>query len=57
MAEYHGLGMTVGGPHGPFNDTGHVLIFASLRAWEGTPSKGQGVSIQKLSSNNYNKEE
>jgi hypothetical protein len=28
-----------------------------LGAWERAPTKGQGVSIQKLSTSNYNKEE
>jgi hypothetical protein len=54
MAEYHGPGMTVGGPHCPFYNTGHVLI---LPPWEGAPTKGQGVSLQRLSLSNYNKEE
>jgi hypothetical protein len=43
MAEYHGTGMTVGGLHGPFYDTGHIA-FASLGAWEGPPPKAR-VSV------------
>jgi hypothetical protein len=53
MAEYRETGMTVGGLHGPFYNTGHVLILP-LHGLEKGPSKGQGVSIQKLSSNLFN---
>jgi hypothetical protein len=57
MAEYHGTGMTVGGLHGHFYDTGHVLILSLWGAWKGALPKGQGVSIQRLSSKLFNMNE
>jgi hypothetical protein len=54
MAEYHGTGMTVGGLHGPFYNTGHVLTLPFWGLGKGHPYKGQGVSIQTLSSNLFN---
>jgi hypothetical protein len=56
MTEYHGPGMTVG-PSWSFLQYWLCVDFASPGAWEGTPTKGQGVSIQRLSSSNYNKKE
>jgi hypothetical protein len=35
----------------------YCVDFASSGAWEGAPTKGQGVSIQRLSSSSYNKKE
>jgi hypothetical protein len=48
--------MTVGGLHGLFYDTGHVSILPLWGLGKGPP-KGQGVSIQRLSSNLFNMNE
>jgi hypothetical protein len=56
MAEYCRTGMTVGGLHGPFCDTGHVSILPLWGLRKGL-HKGQGVSIQRLSSNLFNMNE
>jgi hypothetical protein len=56
MAEYYRPGMTVGASWS-FLQYWSCVDFAFLGAWEGVPSKGQGVSVQRLSSSSYNKEE
>jgi hypothetical protein len=44
MAEYHGPGMTVGGLHGSFYNTGHVLILPPWLLGRG-PSPKARVSV------------
>jgi hypothetical protein len=57
MAEFRGTGMTVRGLHGTFYYTGHVLILPLWGLGKGPRPKGQGVSIQRLSSSLFNMNE